>query len=255
MNRFALAQKASPALAASVVLLACLTACGGGSSSDQTAQAASDTASSTTPSTDAGALDSTIATALATTAAQPAYHMAPVLLDEPDQSDVGGTNASAHQAPKSFRVDADLAGIDTARLSRQALMQRIADTSKARISSASSDATTAPQSTAIIGAAHTPAQIRAAYGLPALPAAGTTMTPAMAATFGAGQTIYVVDAYHDATALSDLNAFSTKFGLPTCSAVKVSTLPLPAAPAGCTFSVAYSDGSNLRATAPPYEAG
>jgi len=256
LNHFALAQKASPTLALSVVLLACLTACGGGSSPDQTAQPASvsDTTLSTTPSTDSSALDSTVAAALATTSVQPAYHMAPALLDEPDQSDVGGTNASAHQAPKSFRVDADIAGIDTARLSRQVLAQRIADASKARIASANSDTSTAPQATAIIGAVHTPAQIRAAYGLPALPAAGTTIDAAMAATLGAGQTIYLVDAYHDATALSDLNAFSTKFGLPTCTNVAIATsatLPLATPPSSCTFSQVTSTSLGMMSPTVP----
>ena len=260
MNRLALAQKASPALALSVVLLACLTACGGGSSPDQTAQPAStsDTSLSTTPSTDSTALDSTVAAALATTAAQPAYHMAPALLDEPEQSDVGGTNASAHQAPKSFRVDADIAGIDTARLSRQVLAQRIADSSRARTASASGDTTTAPQATAIVGSVHTPAQIRAAYGLPALPPVGTAINAAMAATLGAGQTIYLVDAYHDTTALSDLNAFSTKFGLPTCTNVAIATsatLPLAAPPSSCTFSAVTSTSLGMMsATIPAYNA-
>ena len=253
MNRFALAQKAKPALALSVVLLACLTACGGGSSSsDPTAQPA---ASPETPASTTTSPDSSIASALETTAAQPTYHMAPVLLDEPDQSDVGGTNASAHQAPKSFRVEGDLANIDTARLTRQALAQRIAETSKARISSASGE-TAAPQATAIIGAVHTPAQIRAAYGLPAYPPAGTTITPAMAATFGAGQTIYIIDAYHDATALSDLNLFSTKFGLPTCANAAIAAtaiMPLAAPPASCTFSaVSATTTGTMTATLPAY---
>ena len=272
MNRFAIAQTARPALALSLVLLACLTACGGGSSPDQPTEsaAAADTASSATASTDSSAstestapstdstLDSTVTAALATTAAQPAYHMAPALLDEPDQADVGGTNASAIQGPKSFRVDSDAAGIDTARLSRETLAQHIADGSKARISSASGDGTTAPQATTIVGAVHTPAQIRAAYGLSALPAAGASISAATAATLGAGQTIYIVDAYHDATALSDLNAFSAKFGLPTCSNVGIAanaTLPLAAPPSSCTFSAVYSTTSGtMTSTAPAYNA-
>ena len=204
MNRFALAPNARPAVALSIVLLACLTACGGGSNADQTSQPAATAAdaSASTPADssalDLGTLDSTVAAALATTEAQPSYHMAPAVLDEPDQADVGGTNATARQSPRSFRVDADIAGLDTARLSHQALAQQLSGGARARISSAGTDTTAAPQATAIIGAVHTPAQIRAAYGLPALPAAGTSITPAVAATLGAGQTIYIVDAYHDA---------------------------------------------------------
>jgi subtilase family serine protease len=49
-----------------------------------------------------------------------------------------------------------------------------------------------------------PAQFRSAYGLPAL-----APKP---------QTIAIVDAYDDPTIASDLNAYSTKFGLPLCTA-------------------------------------
>ncbi len=262
MNRLALAQKATPALALSAVLLASLTACGGGSSPEQTAQSvpAADTSTSTSTSsasasdTASSSVDASISAALATAEALPTYHMAPALLDEPGQADVGGTNASARQGPKTFEVDTAVAnGLDTARLSRQALTQRIAQATKARADAASGD-NAAPQATTIVGAVHTPAQIRAAYGLPALPAVGTTITPAVAATLGAGQTIYLVDAYHDATALSDLNAFSAKFGLPTCTNVTVSTsttLPLAAPPSSCTFSTVYSTTTGTMTTSVP----
>ena len=257
MNRLALARKATPALALSAVLLASLTACGGGSSPDQTAQSVPAADASATASTDSDPLASTVADALATTEALPAYHMAPALLDEPGQADVGGTNASARQGPKTFVIDAAVADIDTARLSRASLVQRLNESSRARIASASGDST-APLSTAIIGAVHTPAQIRAAYGLPALPAVGAAISAAVAATLGAGQTIYLVDAYHDATALSDLNTFSTKFGLPTCTNVAIAataTLPLHAPPANCTFSaVSSTTTGTLTATVPAYNA-
>jgi subtilase family serine protease len=51
----------------------------------------------------------------------------------------------------------------------------------------------------------TPAQMKAAYGF-------TT-----SATAGAGQTIAIVDAYNLPTAESDLNTFSSQFGLPACT--------------------------------------
>lgn len=270
MNRFPLAQRATPALALSVVLLASLVACGGGSSPEQAAQStpATDTATANTLSTDTptaithatdtSTLDSTVVAALATTEALPAYHMAPAMLDEPGQADVGGTNASAHQGPKSFEIDPAVADIDTSRLTRQSLVQRIGDKSRARIASASGETTVAPLTTAIVGQVHTPAQIRAAYGLPALPAVGASISAAVAATLGAGQTIYLVDAYHDATALADLNAFSTKFGLPTCTNVAIAPttkLPLGAAPAKCTFSAVYSTTTGtMTATVPAYNA-
>ena len=267
MNRFPLAQKATPALALSVILLASLAACGGGSGAEQTAQPAdaTDTATSSpatslaaSPSGGTSATDAAVNAAMARTEAQPAYHLAPALLDEPSQIDAGGTNASARQAANKFQVDASVAnGLDTARLSRQALAQRIAEVSKARVASASGD-TAAPQATAIVGAVHTPAQIRAAYGLAALPATGASLTTAQAAALGAGQTIYLVDAYHDATALSDLNAFSAKFGLPTCTNVPVATsakLPLATPPSSCTFSQVYSTSAGtMTATVPAYNA-
>jgi len=253
LTRLALAQKATPALALSAVLLASLAACGGGASSTTDLAAPSATASDAPASS---AIDS-IAASLPSTEAQPAYHMAPALLDEPSQADVGGTNATARQAPHSFNIDAGVAGIDTARLSRDTLRQRLADSNRARIASAGSD-TAAPLSTAIVGAVHTPAQIRAAYGLDPLPAAGASLTTAQAAALGAGQTIYLVDAYHDATALSDLNAFSAKFGVPTCTGVTVAptaTLPLATPPSGCTFTqVSSTSAGAMTATVPAYNA-
>lgn len=259
MNRHCLAP-AAPALALSVALLAALSACGGGSGSTTSASA---TATATVApalavqAADDGALDSATAAALAQTEVQPAYHLAPALLDEPDQADIGGTNASARMSPKRFEVDASVADIDTARLSRASLAQRIADSSKARIASASG-ATTAPLTTLIVGAVHTPAQIRAAYGLADLPAAGTAISAAVAATLGAGQTIYLIDAYHDATALSDLNAFSARFGLPTCTNVAIAptaTVPLATPPSGCTFSAVYSTTAYaMTSTVPAYNA-
>ena len=276
MNRFALARKAAPSLALSAVLLASLAACGGGSSADPTAQSLASTDASTpnaeSASDDAAAaaataasapgsdaLDAGVAAAMAATETQPAYHMAPALLDEPGQADVGGTNASARLSPRSFQVDADVAGLDTARLSRQALTQRISESSRMRVASASGETAT-PMATAIVGAVHTPAQIRAAYGLPALPPVGSTISAAVAATLGAGQTIYLVDAYHDATALSDLNAFSAKFGLPTCSNVAIAStaaLPLAKPPSSCTFSQVYSTlatSGTMTSVAPVYNA-
>jgi subtilase family serine protease len=253
LNRHRPAPVATPALALSIALLAALTACGGGSSPEPVAPAALPAVDA--QATDNGALDSATAAALAQTEAQPAYHMAPALLDEPGQADVGGTNASAQLGPKRFEVDPGAADIGTARLSRETLARRISDSSRARIASASG-ASTAPLATAIVGAVHTPAQIRAAYGLAPLPAVGSAISPAVAATLGAGQTIYLIDAYHDATALADLNAFSTRFGLPTCTNVAIATtaaVPLAPPPSTCTFSAVYSTTAYaMTSTVPAY---
>ena len=265
MNRFALTQKAAPSLALSVILLAGLAACGGGTGTDTAAQTGAAATPSTSTVADSGAqsasdatLDSSVVAAMAQTEVVPSYHMAPALLDEPAQVDAGGTNASARQSPKSFDVDASLADLPTLRLTREAVAKRIAETAtaagRARIASAGSDSST-PQATVISGTVFTPAQIRAAYGLVALPAAGTAISSAMAAQLGAGQTIYLLDAYHDATALSDLNAFSAKFGLPTCANVAVATTAtkLATPPSTCTFSQVHSaTRGTMTATAPAY---
>jgi subtilase family serine protease len=55
---------------------------------------------------------------------------------------------------------------------------------------------------------YTPTQIKHAYGFDMVAAVnGTTLT-------GAGQTIAIVDAYYDATALSDLTTFDNNYGVP-----------------------------------------
>ena len=136
MTRFSSAQKATPALALSVLLLAALTACGGGSNSANTdsvapsATASNNSSSAATQSADTPALDAAVAAQMARAEALPTYHMAPVLLDEPSLVDVGGTNASARMLPKSVAVDASVADIDTARLSRATLAQRLSDSSE-----------------------------------------------------------------------------------------------------------------------------
>mgnify|MGYP000157838628 CR=1 FL=1 len=105
---------------------------------------------------------------------------------------------------------------------------------------------------------YTPAQIRAAYQLPALPPASTwsTLTADQRASLGAGQTIYVIAAYHNPNVAAELQAFNSQFGLPTCTSVSIAptqALPL-AAPSstGCQFAVVYSNGSGMSSTAPSY---
>jgi subtilase family serine protease len=90
-------------------------------------------------------------------------------------------------------------------------------------------------------AVFTPATIRAAYGLPVLPTSFNNLSATQAAALGAGQTIYIVDAFHYPNAERDLAAFSAKFGLPSCQTVAIGTstaLPLPSAPTDkCTLSI------------------
>lgn len=70
---------------------------------------------------------------------------------------------------------------------------------------------------------YTPSLIRAAYDLNPLYAAGID---------GKGETIVIVDAYGSPTALSDLQTFSTRFGL-----------PLMNTPGGPTFQIVYPTGT------------
>ena len=190
---------------------------------------------------------SAFAAPVAGVAVVPSFHMAPAALAEPADIDAGGTNLSALAAPTVFRVEAAQRGLSTARLTPRELGRHL---SRARALSAE------PFATGITAAVFTPAQIRAAYGLPELPALGATLSAAAAATLGAGQTIYIVDSNHNPNALADLNRFSTKFGLPGCTGV-APAVPMPAAgTAGCSFAVAYADGSGgMRSTAPAYDSG
>lgn len=107
---------------------------------------------------------------------------------------------------------------------------------------------------------YTPAQIRAAYGLPALPPSTAGLSATQAAQLGAGQTIYIVNAKHDPNIVAELAAFNAQFGLPTCTTRTLAanaSLPLAAASkTGCELVVAYSTSAGaLTATAPAYDSG
>jgi subtilase family serine protease len=249
LNRTRKAPIATPALALAA-LVASLTACGGGASTEDQAAAADVPAAASIPSADAGAAEAEIAQSAAT----PTYHMAPAVLADPADADAGGTNASAAQEPQRFTVEAAAAGLSTRGLTPQALAAHLSN-ARAHAAAAGSD-TSSPAAAAITGAVYTPAQIRAAYGLPNLPAVGASLSATQAANLGAGQTLYIIDAYHDASALTDLNLFSARFGLPACTSAPVATgaaLPLAAAPSSCTLSVVYATSSGtMTATAPAY---
>ncbi len=244
----ALRRAVHPASWLAALAAASLASCGGGSSS--VADAVPAQAQGASAATSAAVRT----TAPADVQAVPTFHMAPVQLDEPADVDIGGTNVSAHAGPLRFDVDASAQALGTLRLTPQALAETASTAaSRAQVQSAR------PAADGISGAVYTPAQIRAAYGLPDLPAVGATLSAAAAATFGAGQTLYIIDAGGNPNALADLNRFSTKFGLPTCTggALAATTkLPLKAPGAACTFDVAYTNSSAvLKATAPAYNAG
>jgi len=181
--------------------------------------------------------------------AQPHFHVAPVWLPEPDDSDASGASTSATRAPRVQGVAAGLSRLSTQALSAQAWLDG---------SSQGLDLL-APLAASGAISTYTPAQVRAAYGFAALPATYTGLSATQAAQLGAGQTIYIIDAQHDPNAADELAAFSAKFGLPACTSKPIATtasLPLASASSnGCEWSVVYATSSGgMAATAPAYHA-
>ena len=241
------------------VLLLLLTACGGGEGerlAAQEPQAQSLASGATTLQMEMASLPE----AVAMQEAQPLFHAAPGLLGEPDDGDTGLPDHSARRGPHRHAIAADMAELPTQRLTVQDMREphrnRMA---RRQTMGAMADAAT-PMAAGSVVATYTPAQIRAAYGLPALPIAGAAVSAAQAAQLGAGQTIYIVDAQHDPNAFAELTAFNQKFGLPACTQKTIavgSSLPLAAAStAGCEFAVVYNTvNGTLSGTAPAYNAG
>jgi hypothetical protein len=192
---------------------------------------------------------------------QPMFHAAPALLDAPDGRDSTNSSGSAHWRPHLQHVPGAMTEMNTRRLTPQtiALAEQAAQDIAPLAAGGAAD-TVSPMAGSSVVATYSPAQIRAAYDLPALPVAGTALTPAQAAQLGAGQTIYIVDAMHNPNAAAELAVFNQKFGLPGCTTKAIATnaaLPLPPAPAsGCEFSVVYNTpSSTMTATAPAYNSG
>lgn len=252
-----------------LVTLACLAllaACGGGPASD-TAAPPTMLASSTTFELAIPVLPATVMSAQM----QPAFHAAPMLLDAPDRARAG--NASALAAPHRQSLEWGMeavptrgltpAGIVAARRSYPHLQarptQQADDLTGADAPSGATDPL-APMAAGTQIATYTPAQIRAAYGLAALPAPGSALSAAQAAQLGAGQTIYIVDAMHNPNTAAELAAFNQRFSLPTCATRTLApgaSLPLAAPSAtACELVVVYSTAAGgMTATAPAYDAG
>ena len=253
-------------LVPAVIAAAALSACGGGGT------AGTDMTANATPqvvalmATGLTTLNLDAAGSAIAPSVVPAFHAAPVLPPEPGNEDAVQNNTSAHRAPHKHQIPAEFAGLTTSGLTPQDLQDRhnrgahlaTGDFSTPAVSSpqTTQNGSAAPRATPSFTTIYTPAQIRSAYSLPALPALGATLTAAQAAQMGAGQTIYIVDAMHDPYIAVELAAFNSKFGLPGCTTT-ASTLPLPAASlTGCTFSVVYSNALGAAsATAPAYDAG
>ena len=192
--------------------------------------------------------------------AQHLFHAAPVLLNEPENTDVEDNAASALQGGYLHSVPAEFAQLNTRGLTRQ-FMESIPLVNTTGNQGKTANSLAAPMATGPAVSVHTPAQIRVAYGMPALPStAASALTPAKAAQFGAGQTIYIINAKHDPNIAAELAAFNSKFGLPACKTQAIATgasLPLPAASiSGCELSVVYSNANgNMTSRAPAYDSG
>lgn len=119
-------------------------------------------------------------------------------------------------------------------------------------------AKTPEDSPANLAGGYTPQEIRGAYNVAALPSSYTGLTAAQAAALGAGQTVYVLDAYAYSNVASDLAYFSSYFGLPACTASTIAagtSMPLPSAPtSGCNFSTVSIDlNGAITNTVPSYD--
>ena len=243
-------RRAPAALAVSLLAAALLVACGGSDSSSSVAQTSGPVSTATTVLDLQSAPPDDVASAVAT----PTLHLAPVLLDEPSDVDATSATASVFQAPRMTAVPGTAAAAGAGRTTARAM------SGLQRGTTLSADAGASPDVTPNTVVTYTPAQIRAAYSLPAMPLSFTSLTAAQAAQMGAGQTIYIVDAYHDPNAAAELAAFNAKFGLPTCTTTAIAAttkLPLAAASASaCQFSVVYATAAGaMSATAPAANSG
>ncbi|HET9645659.1 MAG TPA: S53 family peptidase, partial [Burkholderiaceae bacterium] len=241
------------AATAAIAAIAALAGCGGGGDDRPQVDADAQSFSLAGTISPPGALP-LLPPELAARQALPTFHLAPALLDEPDDADALNNIATARMAPRSFTVSPGLSSLSTKRLTLQAMLEsRRAYAAAARTAQAAG--TIAPNAAAG-GAVYTPAQIRAAYGLPSLPATGVTPTKEQLAQMGAGQTIYIIIAYHSPYIASALAAFNRKFGLPTCTQKAIApTATLPLLPAssteGCILSTVFATkAGGMSASAP-----
>jgi subtilase family serine protease len=179
-----------------------------------------------------------------------------VHLQEPSDIDSYGQNSSSSLPPAQVSVPAgSLSGLGQT--------AKVADTGPATGSAVESGTQSAPGAlnaadvTPQTVSVYTPAQIKQAYGFSALPA--PTVANKMAYQ-GSGQTIIIVDAFHNPTASADVNTFSLKFGIPTCALLPTtfkagtpiaSLVTKPAAGSNCAFQVLYATSSGAQAAAPP----
>jgi len=187
---------------------------------------------------------------------QHTFHLAPVLLDAPADVDVNDNSRSAGLPVARQSIPRDMLGVR----GRGLTVSTIRSMPRDLLAPPPAGDNVQPMAGAGVVSTYTPAQIRAAYALPTLPASTSGLTASQAAQLGAGQTIYIVNANHDPNIVAELNAFNQKFGLPACTVKSIpatTTLPLVAASgSGCEFSVVYSTSAGgMTSTAPAYDSG
>ncbi len=233
-------------------LCASLAACGGAQDTPGAAppQAAA-VASATTTIEDVAILEQSVGASMI----QPQFHIAPTFVRPPDSGTTAGT--SGLWPPANHGLSAPIRSISTRRLTPERLLA--AQSGLAGQDAAPSQAAPTPQASSSF-VTYTPAQVRAAYGFPALPSAASLWTAAQLAQMGAGQTIYLVNAHHNPNVAAELASFNQQFGLPGCSSNVLpagASLPLAAAsPKGCELLVAYSSTAGRpSSTVPAYDAG
>lgn len=250
-------------LLAGLIATMLLSACGGGSNADNMESTAELIAAPLASGTTVLHIEmENLPDEVASQMVQPAFHMAPILLDAPDDADGAGNHRSARSGPRRHMLSAKARDISTHQLTPKMLEE---GQQKHQLAHDVPDvnflgAAVTPMAAGSAVSTYSPAQIRAAYGLPALPAAGTNLTATQAAQLGAGQTIYIVNAKHNPNVAAELAAFNQKFGLPTCTTQTIATtatLPLQAAPvSGCQLSIVYNTAAGtMTSVAPGYDSG
>jgi len=180
------------------------------------------------------------------TEVRPTYQLAPVLLDEPADATSEPREPHLQWVPPENRLLAN----------ERLTAQKLRDVTSSDVTQVAGGAREHALATGAAVVTYTPAQIRAAYGFPSLPASVTGLTATQAAELGAGQTVYIIGAYHSPNVAAELAAFNAKFGLPTCTTKTITSVPAPAAGSGCEVSVVSATAAGGLTTAvPAYDAG
>jgi len=111
-------------------------------------------------------------------------------------ADTLSNDASVHRGPHKHRLPTEFGNPSTCRLSVQSMKAaRQRQAQNAPVPTA--DDAASPMATAGVISTYSPAQIRAAYGLPVLPVAGASLTATQAAQLGTGQSLNIVALEHN----------------------------------------------------------